>query len=986
VNGARHPSPVTLREIGAITYTNAAAADLKRKLRKALRDAGLRDAADEVDNARIGTIHSFCGDILREFALRAGRDPGARVLEDGEASTLTAEVVRDTVLDALERRSVAGLDQLFATYAVADVERWVATLVSESDRLRRALESEVPHGRFEGSVLQLADAALVRLSARLAEQGAIDFDRMITWTRDLLAQQPHVCRAVQRRLHTLIVDEFQDVDPVQREIAYLLGEPASGRADTTRLMLVGDPKQSIYRFRRADVTVWTGVEREFTERGWGGTVALDENFRSVAPILALVDATVGGVLDTPIDGEAHQDFEIRYAPVRATRLEPIAEPAVELLVVPANADGRGPNVGELREREAAAVARRARELHDAGTPLGSMALLLASWSSVETYETALRAAGLATYALRVDGFYECREVQDLLLALEAVRDPRDDRALFGWLRSPFVGVKDETLLELARSGPAPRFEQLAGAVTGEPALLAWAHRMLHEHAELRDRIPTAELLDSLLERTGYLGHLALRGAAGRQAIANVRKLVRMARQLPEQGVGDFLGMVRDARERGDKEGNARLFGEGDDVVTITSVHSAKGLEWPVVFWCDLSRAPRRGGDGTMLVGRDRIALKDPEAEQQSTQWVSLAAAEERESEAERKRLWYVAATRARDRLILGGFSAAKMDPKCPGAALWHSLGVADASDGTTIEYAGDNGEPCQALVHVLPPLGDDDDVVSSADAITLADDLPPLLARAGRPRYSATALMAYERCGRRHWFRYVAGLGEPSVDRTGAEYASGVARGQIVHDVLEVLEDGQAIDPLLEVAIGRWDEDAPTPEHPAGIRYRQGLKDEIEAVAGHPAYQALAAHPTARRELSFLYLAGAEAFVEGKMDLAARPAEGLVLLDVKTNRVGAEGVPALVEHYALQRDAYVTAAGAIGGEPVARFAFQFSSVGQQVSEPLTEERRASSRATLDGLLERIGSDAPALTEHAQDCNYCGYRTAGWCAGVGKETA
>jgi ATP-dependent exoDNAse (exonuclease V) beta subunit len=387
----------------------------------------------------------------------------------------------------------------------------------------------------------------------------------------------------------------------------------------------------------------------------------------------------------------------------------------------------------------------------------------------------------------------------------------------------------------------------------------------------------------------------------------------------------------------------------------------------------------------MLVGRDRIALKDPEAEQQSTQWAALTAAEERESEAERKRLWYVAATRARDRLILGGFSAAKMDSKCPGAAIWHSLGIGDMSDGGTIEYAGDDGEPCQALVHVLPPLAEGDDVALPDEDIVLADDPPPLLARAGRPRHSATALMAYERCGRRHWFRYVAGLREPAVDRTGAEYTSGVARGQIVHDVLEVLEDGQAIDPLLEVAIGRWDEDAPTPEHPAGMRYRKELKDEIEAVAGHPAYQTLAGHPTARRELSVLYLAGAEAFVEGKMDLAARPAEGLVLLDVKTNRVSAEGVPLLVDHYALQRDAYVTAAGAIGGEPVARFAFQFSSVAQQVSEPMTEERRSSSRATLAGLLERIGSDAPALTSHAQDCNYCGYRAAGWCAGVPTET-
>ncbi|HXE56759.1 MAG TPA: UvrD-helicase domain-containing protein, partial [Gemmatimonadales bacterium] len=774
VNGERIGRPVRLREIGAITYTNAAAADLKRKLRGALREAGLRDAADEVDTARIGTIHAFCGDVLREFALRTGRDPFARVLEEGESAALADEATREAVLEALEGESVPHLRDLFATYSVAEVEGWVRALVGDSGRLRRILVSDSPHSELERGVLALAQRTLIRLEARLGEIGAFDFDRMIAWTRDLLADHPAVRRALQRRLHTLVVDEFQDVDPVQREIAYLLGEPDRDDPHTTRLMLVGDPKQSIYRFRRADVTVWTGVERDFREKGWGEVVALEENFRSVAPILALVDHAVGAVLDTPVDGRAFQDFEVRYAAVRPTR-GPAggdgtgAEPAVELLVVLPEDDGEKPKMEEVRAREAAAVARRAAELHDGGrgVRLGEMAVLLATWSDLEIYERALRRAGLRTYALRTEGFHERREVQDLVLALEAIRDPRDDRALFGFLRSPFVGVRDETLLALARAGSAPRWEHLERVECAERDLLRWAAAVLREQVALRDRVPTHELLERLLERTGYLAYLHLLGDAGLQAIANVRKLVRMARQLPEQGVGDFLRALKEARERKEKEGDARLHGERDDVLTITTIHSAKGLEWGVVFWCDLSRKPG-GREGSILVGRDRIALRDPEAKTQSTQWIALSQAEEREGTAEQKRLWYVAATRAKDRLVLAGFCPGKMKSSSPGQALWERLGVGEVRDGSTVEYRGHDGRTWRALLRVAPPLADGEPAaVEPAEEAALAEPPAPVVAIAGRTRHSATELMLYARCPRRHWFRYVAGLREPEVPRTG---------------------------------------------------------------------------------------------------------------------------------------------------------------------------------------------------------------------------
>jgi len=990
VNGERYEAPVALHQIGAITFTNAAAADLKRKLRKGLREAGLRDMTDEVDNARIGTIHSFCGDILREFALRAGRDPRAQVLEEAEASALAMEVARDVLLHELEANRITGLDQLLTAYPVGDVLTWVTRLTADSDRLLRIMESASPHNELELALLDLAQATLTRLSARLDEEGALDFDRMITWTRDLLRRQPSVRRALQRRLHTLILDEFQDVDPVQREIAYLLGEPESGSDKTTRLMLVGDPKQSIYRFRRADVAVWTEVERDFLDRGLGGTVTLEENFRSVAPILAFVDAAIGPELDTPITGAGHQRFEIRYTPVTPTRETPEDDRVVELVVVPNGADGKPHLVEDARKLEAAAVARRARELHDGGVALRDMAVLLAATSSLELYEGAFRRETLPTYALKAEGFYDCREVLDLILALEVIRDPQDVRALFGWLRSPFAGVRDETLLALARPGASLRWDRMDAAVTGESDLLRQASEILREHVALRDRIPTAELIERVIERTGYLAYLALREEDGKQAIANVRKLIRMARQQPEQGVGDFLRMIREARERGDKEGSARLYGEGDNVITITTIHSAKGLEWPVVFWCDVARDPYRDTRTRLMVGRTGIALKDPESDEQSAQWTRLCQEEEDEGGAERKRLWYVAATRAKDRLIVGGFSG-KQKKGSPAAAVADHLACMGVPDGGSVEFAGYDARRFSALVHVCPQADEAETELAGGMPSrpeapgSFPEPLIPLTARQGRPRHSATSLMKFEHCQRRHWFAYVAGLREPEVRFSGSPGTGGggpspILRGQIVHDVLERHGEDE-LDLLLEDAIGRWDPDAPTPEVAEGRAYRKDLREEVSLVASHPEYRKLNELPSARRELSFVHLVHAGPIVEGQIDLAAHADDGIVLLDVKTFQGnGDDALAGAAAEYALQRDAYVAAVEAIGGQPVTRFAFQFSRAGKQLSDGITAERRASAAARFARIFGAVGGPTQSLATNPADCGRCGYRSAGWCRG------
>lgn len=995
VRGQSIATPVRLRDIAAITFTNAAAADLKRKLREELRAAGLRDVAYEVDGARIGTIHGFCSDILREFALRTGRNPAVRVLEAGESGALVAEAVHDALLRALDEQQVPGLEALFSVWSVGKVEEWLCDLASDGARLDRIAEQGGALGELERTVVKLAALARQEIEQRLAETSAVDFDRMILWTRDLIRANDPVRHALQRRIRTLIVDEFQDVDPVQREIAYLLGEPESRRAGTTRLMLVGDPKQSIYRFRRADVTVWRAVEDDFAAKGLGRVVPLEDNFRSVPAVLGFVDATVGRILDTPIEGAALQPFEAAYLPVAARREAQGAMPAVELIGI-APAPEQKLNLPELRQIEAEAVAQRARELAAEGHSWGDMAVLLASWSDLEVYEGALRAAGVPTYAAGAVGFYQRREVLDLILALETVRDPRDDRALLGFLRSPFVGVKDETLLDLARQAAQPFWEHAAAVQVEEQALLQHGLGLVREHAELRDRIPTHELLERLLDRSGYLAHLVALGEAGQQPLANVRKLLAMAREQRERSVGEFLRALREIRERGDREGEARLYGQGENVVTITSIHSAKGLEWPIVFWCDLARQPMKQSPD-LLIGREAIALKDPDTEkgeQQPEAYRLLLANEDAERTAESKRLWYVAATRARDRMIIAGLAAVGMKAGSPGHALLRELGADELAEGP-LPYLGQGGQAFTARVHVVIAPEDEESDVDGPEAkahegageprVFPPADIPPALtplaAPAGRARHSATELMVWARCAQRHWFKYVAGLREPEVRRSGDGFMSAIARGQIVHDVLEHTETEEEFEVLLEAAIGRWDAAAPPPETPSGRQYREALAQEIAAIRGDAAYRELDDRPGRRHELPFLQILGPDALIEGKIDLAAPGGEGFALLDVKTGGGDAEAVARKADGYALQRDVYVSALEAVSGAPVRSFAFYFSGARRQVGGALTDEERRTAAAAVRQAIEAMGAGAPALTRFPEECRFCGYKRVGWCDGA-----
>jgi ATP-dependent exoDNAse (exonuclease V) beta subunit len=916
------PRALSIEQVAAITYTNQAAADLKRKLRTALRGGGRADLAAEVDAARIGTIHSFCGELLRDFALRAGARPARRVLEDGEAGVVAHEAAHDALAAAIEQRDIAGLDVLLTNRKLKTITEWIASAAQNADRLAKWEAARGTLRNHECALLDLAHRAMELRRARLDREGVLDFDQMIVAARDLL-HNADVRHAAQRRIRLLVLDEFQDVDPAQRDIAFLLGGITEPDADATRLILVGDPKQSIYRFRRADVTLWNDVEKQF-RAGRGDVLPLSENFRSKAAILGMVDCVVGTVLGRPVakDG-ARRGFEVDYVPLVAKAHGSEGDRAVELLVVRAKSDGKPQKAGDVRAVEAESIAKRIAELKASGTPYGDIAILLAGWGDVGTYERALSRAGVPSYLLKSEGFWDTREVIDCVLALRAIRNPGDDVALVGFLKSPFVGARDDTLLALARAANGTGLNSALAALQSERPLIERAIELLESFGALRDRLPVHDLLRRLIADSGFLGSLALHAAGGAQAVANVRKLLRFAAAAPDQSLGGFLQEIAEQRDRKDRVAPERLYRERSDVVTISTIHSAKGLEWPVVCWCDMVREVTLEKE-KFLAGRDAFSVKDEslvddDGEVQDPVHTAMAEQLVLEQRAEAARLWYVASTRARNRLILSGIplgtaGRGAMSPAAEVRATFPALGEANE-----VEYTASDGAVYHAAVTLCAALAES----STAEARAAAEielRLPPaaLPVPSGSARLSATQLMAFDHDPQQWHDWYVVRAVDAAGAGAGRAAARAVSTGIIVHEVLEKagLDDADIAE-LIEGAIASTDEDAPEADSTAGIAYRTLVRARVDAATSSAAWKSVADQPSARRELAFTRLLADGTAISGALDLVARVGDGVRIMDIKTSSAGGAELAA---RYAVQAAVYADAVRTITGATEVAFA------------------------------------------------------------------
>ncbi|CAB1130058.1 putative DNA helicase [Candidatus Hydrogenisulfobacillus filiaventi] len=664
--------------------------------------------------------------------------------------------------------------------------------------------------------------------ARL-QAGVLHFDDLLRECRDLLAGQPAVRRALAARWRLIMVDEFQDTDPVQAEIVFrLAGDPAAEdwrRAPIPpgRLFVVGDPQQSIYRFRQADVETYIDLAGELETRAEAGRLAITRNFRSAGGILELVNTLMPTLL-------AGTGSAAPYRPLEASHPDRRPRPAVAL---------GGTVPGTVREarleeaRQAAAwLTRAVREGWPVRSPegerpltWGDCALVVPQRTGLSLYREVFSQAGIPLASEGGNAFFRQDEVRGAILFLRAVWDPDDRAAVVGFLRSPWAGVSDVRLAAHRRAGGG--FDPRRPGEEGEPEVVAWLRLLAEARRELEHRDPAA-LLDLLRRRSGL--EAVLEAAGDLQALANVRKLAEWARQA--RAVGDGVRFVAWlwARLLADEDEPEAPVpeGSGRQAVHLVTVHRAKGLEWPAVVVANwMPPPPPREG---WLVDRASGRVEARLGGLATAGFARVRASEAERLEAERIRLLYVALTRARDYLLLLDYK-----PEGTPFACWPAV------------PEGFRGEPAPVppAAQALPPPVAGPAVAPAATPIWIPAPAVQTPSRQGgggagerEPGGGLEVGRAYHAALRRHF----NGRRE---DLPGGA-AGELVRRTLAHPVLGRLVPGQA-----------WD-----PGDPAGSRI----------LALYPEYPlAGSVHGTAWM---------------GQADLVVRTAGGWIVVEYKTDFVG----------------------------------------------------------------------------------------------------
>lgn len=508
--------------------------------------------------------------------------------------------------------------------------------------------------------VRVANEAARSYRERKRRDGVLDFHDLLVEARDLLRDWPEVRARLQQRYRYLLIDELQDTDPVQMELVELL---CGGGLTAGTLFAVGDHKQSIYRFRGADVQLFRQLRQQMPH---AGRLGLTRNFRSQPAILDFANALLGHRLE---------DFE----PLEPHLTQVNPGPCTEFLWTPR---GDKESVTEARTREARTIARRiAAMVHGealvaerpGGTAQlravrpGDIVLLFRAMTSAHLYEAALREQSLDYYLVGGRAFFAQQEIYDLLNLLRALENPRDAISLTGTLRSPFCCLSDEALFVLTRHedglwaglhDPAcharlPRDQQETAARAG---------RYLDRWRTLKDRLPIARLLGEVFADSGYDAAMQFEFLGDRK-LANLWKLQELARAFDRSGLfglADFIQRLGDLVRLQPREEQAATQPERADVVRLMSIHQAKGLEFPVVFLPDL--VYKAGGSFLpVAVWTSRLGCvcrppKDEEAEPPFPDfaWKLGRLTEEMEEWQEELRTLYVACTRAQDYLVLSG--------------------------------------------------------------------------------------------------------------------------------------------------------------------------------------------------------------------------------------------------------------------------------------------------------------------------------------------
>ena len=930
--------------------------EVTRVLRRCI-DLGLRIQEDLRGVAKNFATHR---EITPRLTKAPAPDPGQaltalRELRE-EALAFTAHCTKETdqSLTALRRFSDA-LEQVLTSDA-GDQERlvfglrvrvarggqanWTDPDAREGLYRRLGMISEEIEGFKESLRRSLTgDAASVLWSfaietsrQRIAE-GFLTFDDLLIEAGRLVREEPEVRRRLQRRYRFFLIDEFQDTDPLQAAmIFHLAAVGADAPTDQWqeldvvpgRLFLVGDPKQSIYRFRRADIAIYATAKDAFhrmeQEQKGARVVSLVQNFRSVRPIIDWVN-TVFHQTIVPVPGL--YGAQPAYEPIQAARAE-VGRGVVHLYpAVPIESE----RVNDVRAAEAQAIAEMILALvvrsdavaRDENGPLKlsfrDVCILVETRTALDIFTSALTQHGIP-FVADSGNLFERQEIRDVAAILRAVDDPSDMTSLVAALKSEAFACSDEELLRYKVSGG--KFTLLATPI--EHDFVSQAIQQLRRLYDAKAHLGLPAFVDRVV-RESFLVEALLLDPGERQRAANLKLITQRARDFSDKGMDSlrpFIRWISSRQELRPRESESQLAETDDDVVRVLTIHGAKGLEFPVVFLAKMGGAVAEE-QPQYIVSRDRGLLEFQVGRRDnrfSTPGFEAAWSQEREfQEAEEHRKLYVAATRASDYLVVPVFRSDEYPGKHRYLPMLPAPGdVRETHPRPTIAGAHvtlDRDIPSRPIAQLAPAI----------PGARLADQWEERRDRvharsAQGPRFIVPSELGHD-SSKQPQETEPLDWDEPEFDRdleSEAQQALGSGRGAdavafsgsrgarergvLVHEVLYRCDFSRPDE------AGAWV--TRICEQRGVLELADEVGRHVERVLASPAMERVR---NARRVLKEVPVAtfDGSTYLEGIVDLLFEEDDGWVLADYKTDALQPAGVDGLIERYRPQVEAYAQA-------------------------------------------------------------------------------
>ena len=619
-----------------------------------------------------------------------------------------------------------------------DVETEITYLESAAAKIKAAPSLDADEGETDDELLLSTTHDLFTLYRCIFDayqnvklsQGKLDFADLQIKTHDLLRNNEEIRQQLVGRYQYYMVDEFQDTNKLQYELIMLL----TNDLEDANLFIVGDPKQSIYAFRGADVRVFDKMKQKIQEKS-GEDIQLKVNFRSLHDPVGFVNHFFEGLMgDRP-----ETEFEVAFEPLTKGRAQN-ANGAVEIILGQRNNE----EVNEyaliaqrikkmIVNEEIIWVQGEGRDKPPQPIRYGDIAILIRSRRHLPDIEHALLSADIPYLTTGGVGFYQRQEIYDIWNYLNFLNAPSENgTSLIGILRGPAFGISDTELYEISRQA-GNRFWEKAQNYQTPTNQLTNAIATLKNHMWIAHRLPVNQLILTVVNETGLIGTLKL-GKQGQQRWANYQKLLDLARNFDsdenKQILTDFIDFLDILITEEPREGEAPIE-ESSTAVQIMTIHSAKGKQFPVVILPCLNRTGQSAREPFIdeELGIGFSPLKPEEGyEKTAPEIVNLMKNRANaKDEAERKRLFYVGTTRAEDRLILSGSLSESRTPQNLLKWLYEHLDISPEDNSLNIsirlETYPENANGIESLELNIPIIKQLDDTVTEDQTL---DDITSL--------------------------------------------------------------------------------------------------------------------------------------------------------------------------------------------------------------------------------------------------------------------